>query len=142
MVAGQEGKWLHLDIAEGLEKLEDGEQETADRKKLQQEIVIKDSNSIRKINASTDKLLINLYNASDKDITIELGIEYGNEIGIFNKYTTIVVEPGFGFVSINNLNATNWGYVKYINQIKVKVGAPGDPACDSLYLINMTIYKI
>ena len=142
VVAGQEGKWLHLDIAEGLEKLEEGEQETADRKKLQQEIVIKDSNSIRKINASTDKLLINLYNASDKDITIELGIEYGNEIGIFNKYTTIVVEPGFGFVSINNLNATNWGYVKYINQIKVKVGAPGDPACDSLYLINMTIYKI
>ena len=106
-----------------------------------QEFVIKDAATINKIGKQTDKVLINFYNATNNNVDITLDIEYGNEPG-FARYGVYTLTPGMSVVSLNNLNAVQWSFVKSIERIRITVSDKGAPAFDGLYIADMSIYMI
>jgi hypothetical protein len=105
-----------------------------------QDFLIKD-NVIKGLSAEDNKLLIRLYNDSDTEIKAEMLLEYGQKLGSYNSYSTITLKPGMNTFALNNLEGFNWAKRKFINSIRIIVGAKGDAARDFIYFVDMSVYK-
>ena len=105
-----------------------------------QDFLIKDK-VIKNLSAVDNKLLIRLYNDSDTEVKAEMLLEYGQKLGSYNTYSTITLKPGMNTLSLNNLEGFNWTKRKYINSIRIIVGAKGDTARDFIYFVDMSVYK-
>jgi hypothetical protein len=44
-------------------------------------------------------------------------------------------------LSLNNLEGFNWAKRKYINSVRIIIGAKGDEARDFIYFVDMSVYK-
>lgn len=122
-----DGKYLKLDF----------EKATA---QYEQSFMLQDNETIKKLNAGSDKLLIRIYNPYNESITYKLGVEYGNELGIYNMMRTDELLPGMNTIAINNLYGFKWSKLKYINSIRITLGSRGD-AERTVYVADMSVYN-
>ncbi len=104
-------------------------------------IHLRDVNSLGTIDATSDKLVMKIYNPTDRDIKIKLSAEYKNEPAIFNVLRETTLKPGMNEISLNNLSGYNWPKIKRIETLRITFGEKND-AARTLYLVDMTLYKI
>ncbi len=113
-----------------------------------QTIEFVDENTIRKIGSTTDKFVMELYNASEEQMMLDIMFEYANEENIFTTYITDVFEPGLNSYSMNNMYAMNWAKYGYINRIRIRFYTLDEDrnkvlnkARDDIYFVGMSVYK-
>lgn len=94
---------------------------------------------IKSIGKKDDKLVIQLYNTG-KYVAAELMIKHGND-GSYVTKETVNLETGMNSLSLNNLYGYNWDKIKFIENVRIKIGAKGDAARDSIYFVSMALYK-
>lgn len=118
-------------------------------------VKLTDKETIGRIGAQSDKLMFRLYNDSDKDVMFIIGIEYGDEEGIYNE-TEFILTPGMNTVAIKNLSGIKWSKRLNIKSIRLMIG--GDPyatadnlvykgrfVCEAnanVYLVDMSIFNV
>ncbi len=107
---------------------------------LKSEFVLKDS-AIKAIDGTCKKFTIRLYNSSSEKIVAGLSIKYGNNLRLYSQYSTFELNSGENVVVISGLDTFKWRQLKHIEEIKIELGQPGDPARDCIYFMDMTIYK-
>lgn len=114
-----------------------------------------DDQTIGKIGYDTDKLVFRFYNNSDKDVMLIIGMEYGDETGVYNE-NEFILKPGINLVAIKNLSGVKWSKRKRIESLRIMFG--GDPysvksnlvyngrfVCEAnsdVYLLDASIYKV
>lgn len=113
-----------------------------------QTIEIVDDNTVRKLGAQTDKCVIELYNASEEQMMVDVMFEYINEESVFNTYISDVFAPGLNSYSINNMYAMNWEKYGYINRIRIRFYTLDEErnkvlntARSDIYFVGMSVYE-
>lgn len=104
-----------------------------------QDFVI-DSEVIRAINTTDDKLVIRLFNAGEP-VNVEFMIRRGSDKGWETK-GSMTLENGINSISFNGLSGYNYNKIGYIDGVRVRIGAKGDSARDYIYFVDMTVYKV
>ncbi len=107
---------------------------------LKSEFVLKDS-SIKSIDGTCKKLAIRIYNSSSESIDAGLAIRYGNNLRLYSVYSDFVINSGENVILIAGLDSFKWRQLLYIDEIKIELGKPRDPARDCIYFMDMSIYK-
>ncbi len=118
-------------------------------------VKLADKATVGAIGYDTDKLVFRMYNASDKDVTFIIGVEYKNEKGVYNE-TEFVLTPGMNTVSLKNLSGIKWNSRGAIESLRLMIG--GDPyaaqsnlvyngrfVCEAnadVYLVDMSIFGL
>ena len=118
-------------------------------------VKFEDKSVLGKIGADTDKLLFSIYNASSSDLTFIIGVEYGDETGIYNE-NEFILKPGMNVVGLKNLSGIKWAKRKRIESLRLMFG--GDPyakksnlvyngrfVCEAnanVYIVDASVYKV
>ena len=94
---------------------------------------------IKQIGEDDDKLVIRLFNAG-QPVAIELMIRNGNDQSYVTK-ETMTLQTGMNSISLNNLYGFNWNKIKFIENLRIKVGEKGDAERNDIYFVDMALYK-
>ncbi len=114
-----------------------------------------DDKTLGKINASTDKLVLRLYNSSSEDRTFFMNVEYKDDEGIYNE-NQYVLKPGENMITLANLSGVKWSKRGKITSLRLMFGGLADAnikdvvysgkfICEAnadIYLIDMSIYNV
>ena len=99
-----------------------------------------DSEVVKAINSTDDKLVVRLYNAG-APVDIEYMIRRGNDNGWDTK-GVMTLQSGMNSISYSGLSGYNWNKIQFINGLRIRIGAKGDGARDYIYFVDMTVYKV
>lgn len=92
------------------------------------------------ISAATDRMTIELKNASDENIPFRILFEYENST-VYSSVLPGTLEPGEKTVTIGNLFAYNWAKNGKLKNIHIYFGDKGDAARE-VYIGGITVYGV
>lgn len=90
------------------------------------------------IGEEDDRLVIRLYNPGES-VAVEVMTRNGSDKSYVSRYTG-TLESGMNSLAINNLYGFNWQNIGYLENVRIRIGAQGDPAI-SVYIADITLYK-
>ena len=106
-----------------------------------QDFLLVDDSIMRALDATVDKMVIRIYNASSETVSGQMMIKYGKNLKTYAGYGSIDLKPGMNMISINNFAGFRWNDIKYIHSLRISVGEKGDAMRNGLYFVDMTVYK-
>jgi hypothetical protein len=93
---------------------------------------------IENISSEDDKLVIRIYNPG-APVDVEIMTRNGSDKKYISK-EKLSLQTGMNSLSLNNLYGYNWSKIKYIENVRIRLGADGD-AATSVYFVDMSLFK-
>ena len=106
---------------------------------VRQDFLLVDPSVIRELDKTVNKVVIRIYNASNEKVSGELSLRLGNKK--YSNYGSIELAPGMNTLTIGGFAGMRWHEIQYIDYFRIIVGELNDGARDTLYYVDMTVYK-
>ena len=126
------GNWLHVKLPQA-----DG--------KMQQNMVISDSDLFENIGSNTNKMTVKLYYNSDKAVDNEgalpFTIQFRYENDTYYSYVREAkLNKGYNDITVGNMFAYDWKKTGKLKDVRIIFGDKDSPAENQLYLIGIDVY--